>query len=172
MKIALPSMSSIVCLLMGVLLTVPGCTAAAEQDAGRAQLDQIFPRSTLTIATPDARLHRFDVWVAADDARRSRGLMFVQRLEEHEGMIFIYPEPRPISMWMKNTFIPLDMVFVSAEGRVAQVVENTKPHSLETVQSSAPALAVIELKGGTARKLNIRAGALVEHAAFSGAKSR
>ncbi len=139
--------------------------AALANDA--ATLDRIFPRSTLQIATPDARLHTFDSWVAEDDARRARGLMFVRELGDSEGMLFIYPQEHPVAMWMKNTYIPLDMLFVGADGRVAHVVENTEPESLTTIESKVPVLAVVELKAGTAARLKIRPGARVMHAAFA-----
>jgi uncharacterized membrane protein (UPF0127 family) len=130
------------------------------------QLDRMFRRSTLQIATPDARLHTFKVWIADDDARRARGLMFVKQLADDEGMLFVYEQARPISMWMKNTFIPLDMVFIAADGKVIDVAENTVPQSLTTIESNGDAIGVVELKGGTAGRLHIAKGARVMHAAF------
>lgn len=130
-------------------------------------LDQIFRRSTLQIATPDARLHHFNIWIADDDQRRARGLMFIKQLGADDGMLFIYSQPRPVSMWMKNTYVPLDMVFVGADGRVINVVANTKPQSLTIIESAGPALGVVELPAGTAARLNIAAGAQVIHPAFS-----
>lgn len=129
-----------------------------------------FPRTTLKVATPDARLHTFNVWIAADGARREQGLMFVKSLPEDSGMLFVYGAPQPIAMWMKNTFISLDMLFIRADGRVARVAANTKPHSLSTIESGENVLGVLELKAGTAAKLNIRAGARVLHPAFGSAK--
>lgn len=127
-----------------------------------------FPRSELAIATPDARLHRFKVWIADTNFRREQGLMFVKSLADNEGMLFVYPAPQTISMWMKNTFIPLDMIFIRPNGKVARVVANTKPHSLDIIESKEPVLAVLELKGGTAARLGIRAGVSVRHHAFRG----
>jgi uncharacterized membrane protein (UPF0127 family) len=150
--------------LLALLATAPLAAASWADDA--RELDQVFPRSTLKIATPDARLHTFKVWVAADDARRARGLMHVQELADDEGMLFVYEREQMIGMWMKNTYIPLDMLFVGADGRVIRVAANTKPHSLDTVSSERAARGVVELKGGTAAKLGIRAGARVEHPAF------
>lgn len=144
----------------------------ARADNARNELDELFTRSSLQIATPDARLHAFDVWVADNDRRRARGLMYVERLDDHEGMLFVYPKAQPISMWMKNTKIPLDMLFVRGDGRVERVVENTVPLSLETIDSGAPVTAVIELKAGTAAKLKIRPGARVIHPAFSRGSGR
>jgi len=150
-------------LLFVALLWVP---LARADGADARQLDRLFPRSSLQIATPDARLHTFAVWVADDAARRARGLMFVRELADDAGMLFVYPSTQPVAMWMKNTFIPLDMLFVNAEGAIVHVVENTEPHSLETILSTQPVLAVIELKAGAAARLKIRPGARVLYPAF------
>jgi uncharacterized membrane protein (UPF0127 family) len=141
--------------------------AVARADSDAQQLDRLFSRSTLQIATPDAKLHKIDVWIADNDVRRARGLMFVDNLADDAGMLFIYPQPQPISMWMKNTHLSLDMLFVSANGRVHRVVENTQPMSLDTISSDGTVLAVIELKAGSAARMNIRPGAQVIHPAFS-----
>jgi uncharacterized protein len=125
-----------------------------------------FPRSQLKIATPDARLHHFNVWIAADGPHREQGLMFIKSLPDDAGMLFIYPTPQPIAMWMKNTFISLDMLFIRADGRITRVEANTKPHSLKNIESGENVLAVLELKAGTADKLNIRAGAVAMHQVF------
>ena len=130
-----------------------------------------FPRSKLQIATPDARLHQFDIWVAEDDLHREQGLMFIKNLPENAGMLFVYPSPRHIAMWMKNTFIPLDMVFIRADGRVANVVEKTTPLSTKIIESQEDVIAVLELKGGAAANLNIRKGAIVMHQFFGTGKS-
>jgi uncharacterized membrane protein (UPF0127 family) len=141
------------------------CVAGASNDA--QQLDRAFSRSSLQIATSDAKLHKIDVWIADNDARRTRGLMFVEDLADDAGMLFIYPQSQEISMWMKNTHLSLDMLFVSANGRVHRVVANTTPMSTETISSDGDVLAVIELKAGSAARLNIRPGAQVIHPAFS-----
>lgn len=129
-------------------------------------LDQTFPRSGLQIATTDARLHRFQIWVADNDARRMRGLMYVRSMRDDQGMLFIFPAAQPISMWMKNTYIPLDMVFIGPNGRITHIAANTVPHSLETVHSNGPARAVLELNAGVAARLKLRPGLLVLHEAF------
>ena len=147
------------------LLLWSAATAAPSSD--EQQLDKAFSRSTLKIATTDAQLHKIDVWIADNDARRMRGLMYVEHMADDAGMLFIYPQPQPISMWMKNTHLSLDMLFVSANGRVDSIAENTKPMSTETISSKSNVLAVIELKAGTAARLKIRPGAQVIHPAFS-----
>jgi len=154
--------------LAAALLSLSGVAAflaGASNDVQR--LDEAFSRSTLQIVTSDAKLHKFDVWIADNDARRSRGLMFVDDLADDAGMLFVYPQSQEISMWMKNTHLSLDMLFVSANGRVHRVVANTKPMSTDTISSEGDVLAVIELKAGSAARLNIRPGAQVIHPAFS-----
>ena len=153
--------------LAAALLWMVAATATAGADNDAQQLDRAFSRSTLQIATPDAKLHKIDVWIADNEARRQRGLMFVDTLADDAGMLFIYPQPQGISMWMKNTHLSLDMLFVSANGRVHSIVANTKPMSLDTISSNGTVLAVIELKAGSAARLNIRPGAQVIHPAFS-----
>jgi uncharacterized membrane protein (UPF0127 family) len=125
-----------------------------------------FPRDTLAIATPDARMHRFNVWIADSDRRRAQGLMFVKELSADQGMLFIYNTSQQVSIWMKNTFIPLDIVFIRADGRVARITPNAKPHSLATMDSGEPVMAVLELPAGTAKRLNIQRGAIAMHRVF------
>jgi uncharacterized membrane protein (UPF0127 family) len=146
------------------LIAYSAAAATASNDA--RELDRAFPKSTLQIATPDARLHKFDVWVADTDARRMRGLMFVEHLADDAGMLFIYPQAQPIAMWMKNTPLSLDILFVTAEGRVHHIAENTTPQSTDTIPSNGVVYAVIELKAGTTAKMKIRPGAQVIHPAF------
>lgn len=155
---------------IGMLLCACGALAGAHpllaNASETAQLDRLFPRSTLQIATPNARLHKFNVWLADDTERRTRGLMFVKHLADDEGMLFVFEQPQPISMWMKNTYISLDMLFVAADGKIVRVAANTEPMSLKTIESGGPALAVIELKAGSAARLHITKGARVTHPAF------
>lgn len=152
---------------LGLFAAFVLCVAGVSHaDEANAALDQLFPKSELQVATPDARVHRFQVWVADDDAHRQRGLMFVKQMAQDAGMLFAYPSPRAVSMWMKNTVLPLDMLFVDGTGKVAKVAENTTPFSLQTIDSEVPVVAVIELNAGTCSRLHIRAGARVIHALF------
>jgi len=125
-----------------------------------------FPRDALTIATPDARVHRFNVWIADSDRRRAQGLMFVKTLEPTQGMLFVYTAKQHVAIWMKNTYISLDIVFIRADGRIARITPNAKPHSLVSMESGEPVTAVLELPAGTAKSLNIHPGAIVMHRAF------
>ena len=127
-----------------------------------APLSKIEP---LTLAT-EADAFMFTVEIADTPELRARGLMFRQRLPEDRGMLFDFGSPRQVSMWMKNTYIPLDMLFIREDGTIAYLAENTTPRSLDTVGISEPVLAVLELAGGTSRKLGIRAGDTVYHRLF------
>jgi uncharacterized protein len=157
---------SAICLLL-LVFRAAGADTRQDAPSDARELDRIFQRSTLQIATPDARLHRFNVWVADDEARRARGLMHVKHLNAGDGMLFVYPQPQAIAMWMKNTFIPLDMLFVAPDGKVTHVVENTEPHSLRTIESGGVVLGVVELAAGTVARLKIAPGARVIHPAFA-----
>lgn len=110
--------------------------------------------------------HEFTVWLADSPQRQAQGLMFVRSLPADRGMLFVHAEPRPISMWMKNTYIPLDMVFIDSSGRIQQIVEQTTPHSLDLIRSDAPARAVLEIAGGEAKRLGLHAGQQVSHPAL------
>lgn len=149
-----------------VLLCFGSTSAFAGKDDDVEALNREFARSSLQVTGSDGRVHAFQVWMADTDARRSRGLMFVKQMKADAGMLFVYPRPQRISMWMKNTELSLDMVFVAANGRVLNVVSHTKPQSLDTIDSAGPALGVVELNAGTAERLGIRAGSQVIHAAF------
>ena len=167
----LPSLPLTLLLLSLFVVQPPALAADAVPDTNSAasdaqRLDGIFPKSTLSIATPDARIHRFDIWVADDDAHRQLGLMYVKDMADAAGMLFVFPKVQPLSMWMKNTVLSLDMLFVAADGRVVNVVEHTTPQSVKIIDSKGPVLGVIELKAGTAKKLHIGAGAMVTHPVF------
>jgi uncharacterized membrane protein (UPF0127 family) len=109
---------------------------------------------------------RFSVEVADDDAERSRGLMFRERLARGAGMLFVYDRPQRATFWMKNTLIPLDMIFIAPDGRVTRVHPEAEPGSLEMIDGGAGVLAVLEINGGLAARLRIGPGTEVRHPAF------
>lgn len=121
-----------------------------------AQLET-FPKAELTIVSSSGP-HKFTVEVATTPGQMEQGLMFRRSLAPEAGMIFDYSAPSMASMWMKNTLIPLDMLFVDARGRVINIHERAIPGSLEPISAAAPARAVIELNGGTAARLGIKPG--------------
>jgi len=106
------------------------------------------------------------VWLADNPQRQAQGLMFVRSLPDLRGMLFVHDAPTPMSMWMKNTYIPLDMVFIDSQGRIQQIVEQTTPHSLDIIRSKDPALAVLEIAGGEAKRLGMHSGQRVSHPAL------
>ena len=119
-----------------------------------------FPRTALEIRSGPKR-HKFEVWIADTPRQQMQGLMFVNSLPAQRGMLFVQREPRNVSMWMKNTYIPLDMLFIGADQRVVKIAANTQPHSLETVSAGEAVIAVLELKGGEAARRGIQVGDLV-----------
>ncbi|MFN4143672.1 DUF192 domain-containing protein [Aestuariivirga sp.] len=145
------------------------CALLAQPGGLRAQDAPLSKIEPLTIATEgDAVM--FTVEIADTEELRSRGLMFRQRLPEERGMLFDFGDPRPVAMWMKNTYISLDMLFIREDGTIAYIAENTVPKSLDTVGISEPVLAVLELAAGVSRKHGIRAGDTVYHRLFRNAE--
>ncbi len=109
---------------------------------------------------------RFSVEVADTDATRSRGLMFRETMPRSAGMLFVYESPRRATFWMKNTLIPLDMIFADPSGRVTKVHANAKPQDLTTIDGGAGVKLVLEINGGLAARLGISEGAEMRHPAI------
>ena len=110
----------------------------------------------------------FSVELAATPDQLSRGLMFRTELPEGRGMLFDFKQEQPIMMWMKNTPLSLDMIFIRSDGIIVRIAENTTPQSTQTIPSGRPARAVLEVIAGTSRKLGIVAGDRVVHPMFQG----
>jgi len=138
---------------------------AAPWFAAAQSLDD-FARSSLGVETADGAVHEFRVYLARTPQQQARGLMFVAELPADHGMLFDYPRPQRVSMWMKNTLIPLDMLFIRADGSIANIAQRTVPGSLAVINSEDKVRAVLELNGGTAARLGIRPGDRVRHAIF------
>lgn len=119
------------------------------------ELERRFTKDVLIVEASELGCYRFDVYLALNDAQRSRGLMFVRVLPATTGMLFVYEGDYPLSMWMKNTFIPLDMVFARADGTVTNVIRDAEPQSLKSLRSSGNAAFVLELNAGTTQRLAI-----------------
>ena len=142
------------------LLLLASAVAAADQVVR-------LPSEPLVIETASGNEVSFDAEIADDDAERSRGLMFRRSIQEHEAMLFIWPAPYEVGMWMRNTYIPLDMLFIAADGEVVHIARETVPHSLDVVSAGRDVLAVLEIKGGAAGRLGIAPGDRVRHRFFT-----
>ena len=111
-------------------------------------------------------VHVFSVELAQTDEERAKGLMFRRDLPEGQGMLFDFGRDENVSMWMKNTYVPLDMIFIAANGRIVRIAENTQPMSTRIIPSGGPVRAVLEVIGGTAKKHGIAPGDHVAHPWF------
>jgi hypothetical protein len=114
-------------------------------------------QQTLEIATKSG-VHVFSVELADNDAERAKGLMYRKELPEGQGMLFDFHREQDVSFWMQNTYISLDMIFIRGDGRILRIAENTEPLSTRLIPSGGPVRAVLEIIGGSARKLGIAPG--------------
>jgi uncharacterized protein len=149
--------------LLSILLT--GALTLTPVSPGHAQSGPLedlsnFPRTSVEIlhgkSKRDAR--HFAVWIADSPARQEQGLMFVRDLPAGQGMLFPLTKPRKMSMWMKNTYIELDIVFIGEKGAIDKIIEHARPLDLTTLDSEKPVTAVLEIKGGEAARLELKAG--------------
>ena len=125
-------------------------------------------QGTLEIATKSG-VRTFSVELAVTDEERAKGLMFRKEVPEGYGMLFDFKQDQMVTMWMKNTYVSLDMIFIKNDGRIARIAENTKVLSEDIIPSGQPVRAVLEVVGGTARKYGIAAGDKVAYPGiFSG----
>jgi uncharacterized membrane protein (UPF0127 family) len=122
-----------------------------------------FPQSLLAIRTAGGKVLNFKIWTADNPRREEQGLMFVHDMDEHAGMLFVFPGNQRPTMWMKNTYIPLDLLFIDDHGRIDYIAAQAKPLSLSIIRSPQPALAVLELKGGASDHFGIKVGDSVLH---------
>jgi len=145
------------------------CLQGLPAQAQQAEITAAQPTlhtEPLTIETTHGP-KRFTVEIANDDNEREIGLMFRKRLGDNEGMLFEFDQPAVQSFWMKNTLIPLDMVFIGADGRIVSIIKNAGPKTLDPRTSKGPATGVLELRGGLADQDGIRPGDRVQHPFFT-----
>jgi uncharacterized membrane protein (UPF0127 family) len=140
----------LVCLALALLATSAGLAQTLEP---------------LTLVTRTGS-HVFQIEVARNDEDRARGLMHRRTLPADRGMLFDFERVAPVSMWMENTYISLDMIFIRPDGVVARVAQDTEPLSRRIVPSGEPVLAVLEVIAGTARRIGLQPGDRVEHPLF------
>ena len=165
--------------LMAALLAAPLLTALPPFiDAALAQGGPIaeptgpqpqLPREPLTIITRDGKRHAFQVEMALTPQQQTIGLMFRTEVPADGGMLFDWGAERQAQMWMKNTLVPLDMVFIAGDGTIRSIAENTVPRSLANIDARFPVRGTLELAAGATAKLNIRVGDKVENRIFTNA---
>ncbi len=146
-----------------VLFAVPAVAPAA---AAQGQED---PRTRVTVETASGARHAFKVELAITPEQQMRGLMYRESLPAGAGMLFLYDTPTNASFWMRNTLIPLDIIFIGADGRIVNIHANARPLDETQIPSKGPVTGVLEINGGLAGRLGIRAGDRVLHPAFPAA---
>ena len=126
--------------------------------SGSDELDSAFKRRSIMISSSNQSCNHFVVWLAETRYQQTRGLMYVKSLPKNTGMLFIYPNSNIRAMWMKNTFISLDMIFIDENGIVSSIEKNTEPQSLKTIRSEKPIKYVLELAGGKTDQIKLIEG--------------
>ncbi len=130
-----------------------------------ARAGETFRWDRLTIVTSSAE-HSFRVEVAETPRQRTQGLQHRRSLDPDAGMLFDFETVEPVAMWMKNTYVPLDMLFIAADGKVLNIARDTTPLKLAPIPSAGPVRGVLEIRAGTAAKFGIQAGDKVRHSIF------
>jgi hypothetical protein len=141
--------------ILGIGLLLSG------QSSQDDDLDAAFDKATLVISASEHACYAFDIYLALDRKQQMRGLMHVRHMPEFTGMLFVYRDANIHSMWMKNTFIPLDMLFIRADGTVSSIETDTVPQSLKSVSSIEPVNFVLELNAGVTERLHINTDSVV-----------
>jgi uncharacterized membrane protein (UPF0127 family) len=141
---------------------------AARADDDPTGPQPTLPTEQLTIISDDGTKHLFNVELAITEQQQDTGLMFRKAVPADTGMLFPWPRPQVSDMWMKNTIVPLDMVFIGADGTIKAIAENTVPYSLRDISSGVPVLATLELQAGITAALNINVGDKVIAKQFPG----
>ena len=131
------------------LVVAAGCSA---------QIAPLHDLSSLKQTTVEIGKNKFDAWLAISPAEKAQGLMFVRDLPADRGMLFLYDKASDAGIWMKNTYIELDIVFIAADGRIVKIFERARPHSLETMSPGQPVTAVLELRGGESARRGVKKG--------------
>ena len=149
-----------------IAASIPACATASECD-GLAPI--AFPRSSITIDTAGGP-KKIQIELATTVTERGRGLMCRQSLGPDDGMLFDFGTVDEVSMWMRNTLIPLDMIFIRKDGTIARIGKRTVPLSLAVVSSGEPVLGVLELNAGAADRLGIKPGDRVHHEIFKASR--
>ena len=152
---------SIVALMLSLL-----AGAAAQAQPQSTTPEPVYPKSEAIIRRANGGDITFKIELALTPEQQEHGLMFRKEVKPYEGMLFDFGLPRPIYMWMKNTLVPLDMLFIAPDGHITRIAANAKPLSTDTIESGGPVSAVMEISGGSALLLGIKPGDVVIHPMF------
>ena len=145
-------------LIIAIAVTAPITSHAGNWWQKLTGQKQILTTETIFIETQDDRRFQFEVEIAATEKEKSRGLMNRESLGINNGMLFLFGEEQNLAFWMKNTLIPLDMLFVTKDGTIHHIHSNARPLDETLITSPKPAAAVLEINGGQADKWDIKAG--------------
>jgi len=148
------------------ILAVGAAVIAAPACAQYVEPLSAFPQSVLSIRTAAGKVINFKVWTADSPRREEQGLMFVHEMDEHAGMLFLFPGSKRVTMWMKNTYLSLDLLFMNRQGKIDYIAARATPLSEDIIGPSDPEFAVLELNGGAADRLGIKVGDFVLHPSF------
>ncbi len=151
---------------VSVVSVVSAASAQTQGDTKSSETESEQSSETLLLRTRAGTLHKFSVELAVSPAEQSRGLMFRTRLAAKHGMLFLHSPPQRVVMWMKNTYLPLDMLFLDREGKVVQIVERTTPLSLTRIRSTQAISAVLELSANSVSRFELATGDRAEHPFF------
>jgi uncharacterized protein len=153
-------------LLVVLFMALAAAGALAPLAPAHAQ-QAAMAQEPLVIRTASGAEHRFTVEIARSRAEQEQGLMFRESMAEDRGMLFDWGGMVEAAMWMKNTLIPLDMLFIDADGVILDIFASTVPGSLDVISAGVPVRAVLELNAGTAKRLGLKAGDRVQHPIFT-----
>jgi len=151
--------------VLGTLMMLLSANAALPEAAAPEPLTA-FPQSLLAIKSATGKVVNFKIWTADTEQREQQGLMFIRDMDEHAGMLFMFPQNQRVSMWMKNTYISLDLLFLNARGKIDYIAAGATPLSEAIIGPPTPEYAVLELKGGACERLGIKVGDVVLHKNF------
>ena len=151
--------------MLGTLMMLLSANAALPEAAAPEPLTA-FPQSLLAIKSATGKVVNFKIWTADTEQREQQGLMFIRDMDEHAGMLFMFPQNQRVSMWMKNTYISLDLLFLNARGKIDYIAAGATPLSEAIIGPPTPEYAVLELKGGACERLGIKVGDVVLHKNF------
>ena len=157
-SVARPLFAALALMLAALILNVGHAQSGPLEDLS------VFPRTQLEVLHGKKKVDPrvFNVWIANNPARQEQGLMFVQNLPQEDGMFFPLKKPKKMSIWMKNTYVELDILFINEKGAIEQIIEHARPLALDLIKSDKTVGAVLEIKGGEATRLGLKIGDHVE----------